>query len=50
MGKDMTFCNCYCKNTECERNMVKINAPGFYSLADLSETELCIGWEEQEDG
>lgn len=48
MGKDMTFCNRYCKNTECERNMVKIVAPGFYSLADLSDTELCEGEEEQE--
>lgn len=47
MNCDMTFCNCHCKNTECERNMVKIVAPGFYSLADLSDTELCEGREEE---
>lgn len=48
MGKDMTFCNCFCKNAECERNMVNINAPGCYSFADLSKTDVCAGREERE--
>lgn len=46
--KDKTFCNRPCKNLECERNMVRINEPGFYSLADLSDTEVCEGREEEQ--
>lgn len=49
MNSDITYCNHHCTNTKCIRHMVNINKPGYYSLSDLSETELCEGKEDDND-